>query len=624
MLYAPSPYSSSGTEVSTYEQGAYSTGTPPSPPTGHGLPNTHHKDSSEPNDNSNNGNDTTTDLRRESPPPTPKHTLFLQDDQDEQHAATLCDTEEDDFFFLGQLQNNSVDLEGRQLIQEQHQHQHQQPLPFQNGDYSSYDNEFQDSGDVSFGGHQQQQQGYHSDQGAYTFEPFDASMYSTPIVTDDDFETANRAFHATINKFSRQNYPEYRKRAPYNFLENWHLHSMYSKSQQILLGIPHVRPMVLLSGDDFMFTPPLLQQEDEEDYLGDNDQLVYLDQSMQMEWMDDGQMFEDDNDILDDGIVIMSAPDPPPLMDLAVLQPNTPSASPPTSTVLNENAWMKNQTDFMHDHYQLDDTTNDIDDSQHLQQQQQQGQNSFSLTSSSEKEEPLYFAGGLSSELLHWYRTADRGRPPSTIMESSDCGDDHIVVRMDLSNNINYSIDGPRSEHGKSDTGIDLKTDEAENEQPGTVITSSDHPPPNLIDPPSLDHHASPTSYQSLADIVALPSSSASSTHLESSYYGSTHEHEHHPRPTTAIPSYSQSRGNNQIHHGVSDQLATTSELVLTLASQYRMDGKTTPFFFLACILRIWQVWLLTAELLLAGLWDPPSTSKRTHRPASVKPLLPF
>jgi hypothetical protein len=199
---------------------------------------------------------------------------------------------------------------------------------------------------------------------------------------------------------------------------------------------------------------------------------------------------------------------------------------------------------------------------------------------------------------------------------------------MDLSNNINYSVDSPLSEHGKSDTGIDLKTDEAENERSGTIITSADHPPPNHVDPPILDHHTSPTSYQSLADIVALPSSSssssASSAHLEPSYYGSTHEHEHHPHPTTATASYSQSRVNNQTYHGVSDQLVTTSELVMTLASEYRMDGKTTPFFFLACVLRIWQVWLLTAELLLAGLWGPPSTSKRTHRSASVKPLLPF
>ncbi|KAI8078569.1 hypothetical protein BDF21DRAFT_420810 [Thamnidium elegans] len=78
------------------------------------------------------------------------------------------------------------------------------------------------------------------------------------------FEIANRAFYATINKFTRQSCPDAsnRRSPPYSFLENWHLHSIYSKSQQTLLGITPVRPSVLLSGDDFMFTPPFIQQDD--------------------------------------------------------------------------------------------------------------------------------------------------------------------------------------------------------------------------------------------------------------------------------------------------------------------------------------------------------------------------
>ncbi|KAI9469889.1 MAG: hypothetical protein EXX96DRAFT_587873 [Benjaminiella poitrasii] len=95
---------------------------------------------------------------------------------------------------------------------------------------------------------------------------------------NSNFEVANRAFYATINKFTRQNSPDASRRRspPYSFLENWHLHSMYSKSQQTLLGITPVRPSVILSGDDFMFTPPFIQQEiedydEEEDYLNDDD-----------------------------------------------------------------------------------------------------------------------------------------------------------------------------------------------------------------------------------------------------------------------------------------------------------------------------------------------------------------
>lgn len=80
-----------------------------------------------------------------------------------------------------------------------------------------------------------------------------------------NFEIANRAFYATINKFTRQNCPDASRRRspPYSFLENWLLHSIYSKSQQTLLGITPVRPSVLLSGDDFMFTPPFIQQEEQ-------------------------------------------------------------------------------------------------------------------------------------------------------------------------------------------------------------------------------------------------------------------------------------------------------------------------------------------------------------------------
>lgn len=97
-----------------------------------------------------------------------------------------------------------------------------------------------------------------------------------PAYYDSNFEVANRAFYATINKFTRQNCPDASKRrSPYSFLENWHLHSIYSKSQQTLLGITPVRPSVLLSGDDFMFTPPFIQQEQEEqeeDYMEDDEE----------------------------------------------------------------------------------------------------------------------------------------------------------------------------------------------------------------------------------------------------------------------------------------------------------------------------------------------------------------
>ncbi|KAI9264582.1 hypothetical protein EDC94DRAFT_658550 [Helicostylum pulchrum] len=96
-------------------------------------------------------------------------------------------------------------------------------------------------------------------------EEYPADYFNNPPPTAH-FEIANRAFYATINKFTRQSCPDASRRRspPYSFLENWHLHSIYSKSQQTLLGITPVRPSVLLSGDDFMFTPPFIQRDEEE------------------------------------------------------------------------------------------------------------------------------------------------------------------------------------------------------------------------------------------------------------------------------------------------------------------------------------------------------------------------
>ncbi|KAI9309310.1 hypothetical protein BJ944DRAFT_258752 [Cunninghamella echinulata] len=44
----------------------------------------------------------------------------------------------------------------------------------------------------------------------------------------------------------------------YTFLENWYLHSMFNKSQKVLLGFSDIKPCVILSMDNFMFTPPPL------------------------------------------------------------------------------------------------------------------------------------------------------------------------------------------------------------------------------------------------------------------------------------------------------------------------------------------------------------------------------
>ncbi|KAI8098855.1 uncharacterized protein BX664DRAFT_319761 [Halteromyces radiatus] len=629
MLYVPPPYSS-GVEVSVCEQDAYCvSSTPPSPPTNHAPSNSCYKENTEQNSTS----------QRTSPPPTPKETL------NSQNTDKNCDThgnDEDDFFFLGQLQNKTVALGTQQKQQQQQQEQkerdqqqklqqqlyqdqqQQQQQQQEQLDYLVYDQGFEEAEDHSQ--YDYQNQYYQSQHAAYTFEPFDKTLYSTTNITDDDFETANRAFHATINKFSRQSYPEHRKRAPYNFLESWHLHSMYSKSQQILLGIPHVRPMVLLSGDDFMFTPPLLQQEEEEGYIDENDhQLRYLDQSMHMEWMDDGQMFEDDGEILDDGIVIMSAPDPPimvssstSILPLSTSPSPPPTTTSPSSTILNENAWMKNQVDSLLQHQHVYSPVS----SHHYQQDlQMESQQEDDLTSSNT--EPLYFAG-LSSELVHWYRSSERGRPPSTIMQKMDDDDQesynsdnvHIGLSDDRKNNDN--MDGNDMNEWNDEEDCNNRMDDKSNSD---QTSSNGYQQTTMI-----KYNGLPTSYQSLADIVASPSSSPIDERMN---YGSTFEQQQY-----ASASSSQSTWINHRTLGFTDQLVATSELVMKMASDYRVDRKANTLSYISCLFRIWQVLFLTAEIILSNLWGQPSDtvtsnnfmidSKSPSRRSPVEPLLPF
>lgn len=215
---------------------------------------------------------------------------------------------------------------------------------------------------------------------------------------DDLVDLANRAFIATCQKFARQNYPEYRRRAPYSFLESWHLHSMYSKSQQILLGIPHAQPVVLLSGDDFMFTPQLVQQQ----------HFDRMEQQMQFDWNDDeydtNPPMDDDDDVL---LVTARSPLPDGFMD--------------------ENTWMSSRhshhlhqslvEDQLQDlsiqpllgngyHITNPDIVDDDDDDQEDQEQQH------------DNEQQEHEAGErftMSPEIVHWYRSAQYHRPPSTI-----------------------------------------------------------------------------------------------------------------------------------------------------------------------------------------------------------------
>ncbi|KAI9319363.1 hypothetical protein BX666DRAFT_1925500 [Dichotomocladium elegans] len=212
-------------------------------------------------------------------------------------------------------------------------------------------------------------------------------------IEDDDsgesnlVDLANRAFIATCQKFARQNYPEFRRRAPYSFLENWHLHSMYSKSQQILLGIPHAQPVVLLSGDDFMFTPQLVQQQ-------------HYDRMEQLEfdWNEDDSAMDEDEDVL-----LVTARAPEDFMDENTWMSNR--YSPPFEDQLQEITQQQLS--------QLDEQNNDGDSNN--------SNHNFSIHNNDDDEGSMRHQEGftLSPEIVHWYRSAQY-RPLTRIEAMED------------------------------------------------------------------------------------------------------------------------------------------------------------------------------------------------------------
>ncbi|KAI9265955.1 hypothetical protein BY458DRAFT_513172 [Sporodiniella umbellata] len=105
---------------------------------------------------------------------------------------------------------------------------------------------------------------------SFRFQQMDVPslLEQTPPHTFDlpDFEVAHRVFYATLDKFTKQNGPDARRRS-YSFLQNWHLHRIFSKSQQTLLQLQPVKPSVILCGDDFMLTPPSLSQQESRCYF---------------------------------------------------------------------------------------------------------------------------------------------------------------------------------------------------------------------------------------------------------------------------------------------------------------------------------------------------------------------
>ncbi|ORY93862.1 hypothetical protein BCR43DRAFT_507115 [Syncephalastrum racemosum] len=151
---------------------------------------------------------------------------------------------------------------------------------------------------------------------------------------------------------------------------------MYSKSQQILLGLPQPQPVVFLSGDDMMYTPPLVQPQqhyppnDVDDYEHENHPDYYYDDDDH--WHDE---YKADQLLTEDeGVLVMTAPSPE--------EPRR---------VLDETMWMSRKDEFKEDEMEEE-----------------------------ERNEEAMAPVGIPPDLVDWYRAGNNQRRPPTIMDSSE------------------------------------------------------------------------------------------------------------------------------------------------------------------------------------------------------------
>ncbi|KAF7721756.1 hypothetical protein EC973_004150 [Apophysomyces ossiformis] len=522
--------------------------------------------------------------------------------QDHQQETPTGEEDEDEFFFLNQHENTPGLLD-----------------------------EYMDFKQVPFDPLPQPQQ---------LVLPAVSSTSKSDLVPNENLQytMATRTFYATINKFARQNHPECRRRTPYSFLENWHLHNMYSKSQQILLGISNVRPTVLLSGDDFMFTPPLTPQSDPCDHID----LIPLDWDEDDEEDADvrnGYGYVDAYTIMDSGVVMMAAPAPEGCCldtdeeDVSLKKPGytTCDSEFTICPMLDENSWMGQGR-----HQKLSSYTssNDYPAGDHTsaeycslyQHQHQQ------LEGDEDGEESFGGSGlTMSPELVNWYRS-EQTFPSS------------IVKYQTENNKFSQTAPAQRLEIGYDERNAPISREQTCMETSESVSdrisimtgSSSSEQFPSTSDPASINSPV--VSYQSLADIMTIETNNGMPVQTacpSSSYtYGAIQSREKTARVTGRLPLRVPD---------FSGEIWRTSELALELAESFSSNGDHTlndeelgriPITarqtnqilrFILFTIQIWHVLFICAESILGDLGCILTRRQvhliATHTPASKQPL---
>ncbi|KAF7721280.1 hypothetical protein EC973_004973 [Apophysomyces ossiformis] len=491
-------------------------------------------------------------------------------------------------------------------------------------------------------------------------------------LVDATFDMACRTFYATCHKFARQSYPEYRRRSPYSFLENWLLHSMYSKSQQIMLGIPNVRPTVILTSDDFMFTPPLLQQQRQLDEVADQ---------MQLHWeedQDDGYAEMDPEQVAatlmppdNDGVMVMTAaaPDGTNQEDSS----NNPSSA---SFVMDENTWMAHSRphhqkmllhvvnadpdtivytqqqeqptqhpddeikyDFRHGYQSnctssamqqhtarhgrqlsmvIEEDEEDIeeDDDEEEDDEDDDEEEAEDENDNQKSDESLTANGGLtmSPELVDWYRSTEHRRP-STIMEFPISNTDHDEKGKDVQRETNTQTSSSSA----------CATNALPERQPSPLQLSEIAPTSSTVD-----------RYQSLTDMMPADAVIISIGHPHG--YGAVTRSLEPESPTDGLSNALEAlRDRTQRRlYGISDKLVETADMALAYAESFAESNEdllaehckpacpqNSIARFVTYVFRVWKVLFISAESILGnvGGWVLLSQKDECYTTPSISTL---
>lgn len=473
----------------------------------------------------------------------------------------------------------------------------------------------QDNNDTQ---HQQQQQqvDFYFDNNQNFIQAANEDEYN-----DDSFYLANRTFYTTCHKISRQNSPSYRKRPPYTFLENWLIHSVFSKSQQILLRFPVIHPKVMMTEGDFIYTPHQMANNNN----NQEQQQYYNSNELQEE--EDYDYYDDAFIIGDEGVLVMSASAPDASQFMAA-DDEEDEENQITSIVMDENMWMghsryntngltlhvvnPDNDDDNDDEY---DEENDKDDADKIEQRESDPMYHNVLNSNNpykslinhgqqlqmvkeedeEEEEEMEIDENkdeiteentmnhihtnnlsISPEVLNWYRSADF--TPAIVANNEDKPAYDGQPQQQCINNVNCGCNhGGSSSSSTTSTCSDSSHGSCSSQRTDTRSAADE------VEKTTTRH--SSESYQSLADIIEEE---------QLRDYGSLPTH--HNR--SIVPDSKKVSPIMQVSLCFVDAAWVAMDLAQTYVEKNTTGSKGVTGF-VTCLFRIWKVLFLGAETML-------------------------